>query len=163
MRDVDVLGVHESPDMVVDSTAQLEHVEPVSEIAEVRDENVDAQEGGVDVRDRNRDINEAVERTDRYHYPSLETSLSRQIPSRPWFLSGKPVEESVNCGRPQRDRKPVQRFDPSEYTAVRLDGDHVKQLLLLLERSRAMGALGSQSAHALTVEKALKSMGAEAE
>jgi hypothetical protein len=63
MGDGDVLGVDESPDMVADSTAQLEHVEPVSEIAEVRDENVDALEGKVDVGDHHRDINEAVERT----------------------------------------------------------------------------------------------------
>jgi hypothetical protein len=88
MGDEDVLGVHESPDIGVDSTAQLEHVEPVSEIAEVRDENVDALEGGVVVGDQNLDINEVVDMIDRYHYPSLETSLSREIPSRPWFLSG---------------------------------------------------------------------------
>jgi hypothetical protein len=163
MGDGDVLGMHESPHILVDSTAQLEHVEPVSEKAEVRDENVDALEGRVDVGDHHRDINEAVERTDRYHYPSLVTPSSTLIPSRLWFLSGKLVAERVNNGRPQRDRKPVQRFDPSTYTAVRLDGDHAKQLLPLLERSRAMGALGSHSAHTLTVEKALKSMGAKAE
>jgi hypothetical protein len=138
MGDGDVLGVQESPDMVVDSTAQLEHVEPVSEIAEVRDENVDTLEGIVDVVYHHRDIKKAVERTDRYHYPGLETPSSTLISPRPWSLSGKPVEESVNGGRRQRDRKPVQRFDPSAYTALRLDGDRVKQLLPLLERSRAM-------------------------
>jgi hypothetical protein len=144
----------------VDSTARLEHIEPVSEIAEVRDKNVDALEGRVDVGDHNCDIKEAVERTDRCHYPGLETSSSRQIPSRPWFLSGSPVEERINVGRLQRDRKPVQSLDPFAYTASRLDGDHVKHMLPLLERSRAMGALGSHSAHVLTVEKALNSMGA---
>jgi hypothetical protein len=45
MGDGDVLGVHESPDIGLDSTAQLEHAEPVSEKAEVRVENVDALEG----------------------------------------------------------------------------------------------------------------------
>jgi hypothetical protein len=69
----------------------------------------------------------------------------------------------VNGGQPQWGRKPAQRFDPSAYITVRLDGDHIKQLLPLLEKGRAMGALGSYSAHALTVEKALKSMGARAE
>jgi hypothetical protein len=49
----------------------------------------------------------------------------------------------------------VQRF-----SAVKLDGGQVKQLLPLLNKS---SALGSHSAHALIVEKALKSLGAKAE
>ena len=167
----DVVGNHEEFDSAVDPSAQIEQENDGSaDLAESSTGDVDAVASS-SYQETSRGTSEEQHERPSYHQPEAKQSASRQIPEPPWFLSGAPVQQSDDQRRPVRDRRPVQRYDPSAHlTEVierqtndmmeALDNHNgASQIRPLLEASRSMPTLGGHSAFILTVEKALKTAG----
>jgi hypothetical protein len=163
----DIIGIHDSIDTVMDHSQQLEPPQDVSEAHVPEAEcDVGTSDTGISAVEPRPVVESPIPGSPAYHVPDQEHPPSRQIPPRPWFLSGSPVMIDTSGGRPTRDRRAVQRYDPSAFAALILSNSHphqLSQIRPILEKDRRMSASWSESAHVLTVEKALKTMGKRAQ
>jgi hypothetical protein len=163
----DVIGVNDSPESLSDPSAQLESAEDVHQPA-----NQQA------TRDSSGGVGAAAE----YHHPEPVARQSRQVPESPWFLAGSPVRPTSGEGRPRRERRAPERFDPSAYLTETVGLDHEtedaateaaterilsmldghagdSQMRPLVEADRSLRNIGGHSAYIISVERALKTAG----
>jgi hypothetical protein len=136
----DIIGIHDSIDTVTDHSQQLEPPQNASE-AHVPEAKCDVGTSDTEISavEPRPVVGSPIPGSSAYHVPDQEHTPSRQIPPRPWFLSGSPVTIDTSGGRPTRDRRAVQRYDPSAFAALILSSSHphqLSQIRPILEKDR---------------------------
>jgi hypothetical protein len=136
----DIIRIHDSIDTVTDHSQHLESPQDVPQ-AHVPEAECDGGTSDTEIStvEPLPVVESPIPGSTAYHVPDQEHPPSRQIPPRPWFLLGSPVTIKRSGCRPTRDRRAVQRYDPTAFAALILSNSHphqLSQIRSIVERER---------------------------